>query len=187
MDLLLDILQAAGVAAAIGLRPFLPALLVAGLAAADLGVDFDGTAFAFLEEPWFLALLAVALVASFALRARADARVLLGLAVVLGAVFFAAQVDDRHDTWWYGLLLGAALAAAAAHVANAFFARVRTRLDADAAGDLPIYAEAAALAGAGLSVALPPLGLVVVGFLAFLARGGRRREGEKYAGLRILR
>ena len=28
---------------------------------------------------------------------------------------------------------------------------------------------------------------VAIGFFAFLLRGGRRREGEKYAGLRILR
>jgi hypothetical protein len=28
---------------------------------------------------------------------------------------------------------------------------------------------------------------VVVAFLAWLLRGGRRRSGEKYAGLRVLR
>ena len=49
MDLALDILQAAGIGAAVGIRPFLPALLVGALAAGDLGVDFDGTDFAFLE------------------------------------------------------------------------------------------------------------------------------------------
>ena len=187
MDLLLDILQAAGVAAAIGLRPAAPALLVGVLALLNLGVDFEGTAFAFLESPITLVVLAVLLVAAFVLRERIPGEALLGLAAVLGALFFAAQLDDRHDTWWYGLVLGALIAAGAAYVARGFFDRVRTRLDADAAGDLPIYAEAAATAGAGLSVALPPLGLVVVGFLASLARGGKRREGEKYAGLRILR
>ena len=36
------------------MRPFLPALLAGALAAADLGVDFDGTEFAFLETPWWL-------------------------------------------------------------------------------------------------------------------------------------
>ena len=49
------------------------------------------------------------------------------------------------------------------------------------------YAEAAALAAAGLSVLLPPLAVLVAAGLAWLLAGGRRRAGEKYAGLRILR
>ena len=40
---------------------------------------------------------------------------------------------------------------------------------------------------AALAVVVAPLSLVALGFFAFLLRGGRRREGEKYAGLRILR
>jgi hypothetical protein len=40
---------------------------------------------------------------------------------------------------------------------------------------------------AGASVLFPPLALVVLGALAWLLAGGRRRAGEKYAGLRILR
>src|SRR5947208_776183 len=51
---LLDLLQAAGIGAAVGIRPFLPALLVGALAAANLGIDFDGTNFSFLEKPPFL-------------------------------------------------------------------------------------------------------------------------------------
>ena len=58
MEFVLDLLQGAGIAAAIGIRPFLPVLLVGALASADLGIDFDGTAFAFLEEwPFLLAVL----------------------------------------------------------------------------------------------------------------------------------
>jgi hypothetical protein len=67
------------------------------------------------------------------------------------------------------------------------FVRVRARLDAGAAGLLPLYREALALAAAGLSVLFPPLALIVIAGLVFLLFGGRRREGEKYAGLRILR
>ena len=40
---------------------------------------------------------------------------------------------------------------------------------------------------AGLSVLFPPLAILVIGALGWLLAGGRRREGEKYAGLRILR
>ncbi|MBA3233006.1 MAG: hypothetical protein H0T17_03510, partial [Propionibacteriales bacterium] len=55
------------------------------------------------------------------------------------------------------------------------------------AGALPVYAEGVALAAAGLSILFPPLALLVVGGLVWLMSGGRRRAGEKYAGLRILR
>ena len=50
MDYLLDLLQGLGIAAAIGIRPFLPTLLAGALAAADVGLDFDGTDFSFLED-----------------------------------------------------------------------------------------------------------------------------------------
>ena len=62
MDYLLALLQGLGIAAAIGIRPFLPVLLTGALAAADLGIDFEGTAFSFLEQTGFLlAMLAGAL------------------------------------------------------------------------------------------------------------------------------
>ena len=48
MDFLLDLLQGAGLAAAIGIRPFLPVLLAGALASADLGLYFEGTDFSFL-------------------------------------------------------------------------------------------------------------------------------------------
>ena len=67
------------------------------------------------------------------------------------------------------------------------FGRVRSRLDAEAAAMLPLYAEVAALVACGLSILLPPLAILVVAGLAWLLAGGRRRAGEKYAGLRILR
>src|SRR5207249_2183172 len=63
MKLLFDLLQAAGVGAAIGIRPFLPALLVGALAAGNAGVDFGGTDFSFLEKAPFLVVLLVGLVA----------------------------------------------------------------------------------------------------------------------------
>jgi hypothetical protein len=52
---------------------------------------------------------------------------------------------------------------------------------------LPYYGEGVSLLAAGLSVLFPPLALLVIAGLGWLAAGGRRREGEKYAGLRILR
>ena len=64
---------------------------------------------------------------------------------------------------------------------------MRRRLDAEAANALPVYAEGAALAAAGLSILFPPLASLILGALIWLLAGGRRRAGEKYAGLRILR
>ncbi len=78
----------------------------------------------------------------------------------------------------------AALAAAAART---ILGRVRRRLDREAAAALPIYAEGAGLVLAGASVLFPPLALVGLVGLALLLVRSRRREGEKYAGLRILR
>jgi hypothetical protein len=191
MKLLLDLLQGAGASTAIGVRPFLPALVYGGLAADDLGVDFDGTAFAFLEAPWFLVLLAALLVVAVALRSRLEtgpgAMALVVAAVVLGALEAAGTLDDRFGVWWPGLILGAACALLGARVAADLLGRVRRRLDAEAAGALFLYAEAFALVLVGLSVLFPPLALVGIGLLVFLLLGGRRREGEKYAGLRILR
>ena len=52
----------AGLAAACGLRPFLPTLLAGALASSDtLGISFSGDPFQFLQESWWLLVVAVAL------------------------------------------------------------------------------------------------------------------------------
>jgi hypothetical protein len=195
MKLLLDILQGAGLGAAIGLRPFLPALLAGGLASANLGLDFDGTSFAFLESPWWLLILAVGLVLSILGRRRFETgpgeAALSGVAIGLGALLCAGSLDDRHATWWYGLLIGGALAWLGATVSRSLFSRVRARFaaagDQQAAAALPFYGEAAGVVVAGLSILFPPLALLAVAFLVALLITGRRRADSKYAGLRILR
>lgn len=194
MNLLLDLLQGLGIAAAVGIRPFLPVLLAGALAAADTGLDFDGTSFAFLEAwPFWVAVLLVVLGLEFAARRRdtPDTGPILwaGLAVVvvLGALEAAGSVDDRSDPWIIGLIGGAAAALLAWAATRALFARVRRRLDRDAAAALPVYGEGVAVVAAGLSILFPPLAVLVIGGLAWLLAGSRRREGEKYAGLRILR
>jgi hypothetical protein len=195
MKLLLDILQGLGVASATGLRPFLPAIAAGGFALADLGVDFDGTAFSFLESPIWLVVLVLALIASLVLRARLEEgpgdAVLGGIGIALGALLCAASIDDRHDTWWYGLLIGAAVAYLASGVSRGLISRVRSRFassgEREAAATLPLYAEVAGLLVAALSILFPPLSILAIGFLIALLVTGRRRSGQKYAGLRILR
>jgi Domain of unknown function (DUF4126) len=196
MDFTLDLLQGAGLAAAIGIRPFLPVLLAGALASADTGLDFSGTDFSFLESWPFLlgVLVVVAALDIVGRRAGRDAQdqpplvyLLAAVAVVLGALVAAGCVADRSDEWWAGAIVGVACAVLGFEAARSLFGRVRRRLDDQAANALPVYAEGAALAAAGLSILFPPLALLIIGGLIWLLTGGRRRAGEKYAGLRILR
>jgi hypothetical protein len=191
VDTLLDYLQAFGLGLAVGVRPFLAVLVAGALAAADAGVDFAGTAFAFLESPWFLVAAAAALLLSFLARARletpAGQAAVAGLSIGLGALLGAGTLDDRLDTWWPGLLVGAAGAALSNAATRDLLARTARRLDAHARAALPVWAEGVAALVAALTILLPPLALVAGALFAWLLAGGRRREGEKYAGLRILR
>ena len=194
MEFVLDLLQGAGIAAAIGIRPVLPVLLAGALASADAGLDFDGTSFAFLEQwPFLLGILVLVAVIDFGLRRRADLDappavwLLLALAVGLGALEAAGSLADHDHPVIAGIVVGAAAAALGFFAARSLFGRVRRRLDPDAQTALPVYGEGAALAAAGASILFPPLAIVVLAALAWLLIGARRREGEKYAGLRILR
>jgi hypothetical protein len=196
MDYLLALLQGLGIAAAIGIRPFLPTLLVGALAAGDLGIDFGGTDFVFLEQTAFLLVIVIA-VAVFNIVDRrrgadttgqsAAVMLLLACALALGALMASGSIADVSSDWWPGVPVGVAAASLGFLSARSLFGRVSARLDADTAKALPLYAEGLALLGAGLSVLFPPLAILLVAALAWLLIGGRRREGEKYAGLRILK
>src|SRR3954447_4521561 len=196
MHFAFDLLQGIGLAAAIGIRPFLPVLLAGALAAANVGLDFDGTDFSFLEKwPFLLAVLVVVGGLEYAAQRRGPQQAeplalvfaLGGIALALGALEAAGSLADHGYSIVPGIVLGAAAAALGFLAARSLFNRVRRRLDPEAARALPVYGEALALAGAGLSILFPPLAIPVVGGLAWILAGGRRREGEKYAGLRVLR
>ena len=194
MNYLFDLLQGLGIAAAIGIRPFLPTLLAGALAAGDVGLDYDGTDFSFLEKPGFLLAVLVAVAVLGFIERRQDlssnrpgVAALLAIALLLGMLQACASIADRSGDWWPGLIAGAAAAGLGFAAARSLFTRVRARLDNEAQSALPLFAEGAALLGAGLSILLPPLAILVVAALVWLLVGGRRRAGEKYAGLRILR
>jgi hypothetical protein len=193
MHLLLDILQGAGLAAVAGVRP-LPTLLVAGgLGAADAGLSFDGTRYAFLESPGFLVGVAVAFAVLTALQVRRAARpeggpidtLFVIVAVVAGALLFAGSLADRGHAAWPGELGGAACAALAIVATRGLLRRTSERLKGGA--PVGLYTAAGCAGAAALIVLAPPLALLLLGFLARLALGARRRGGERYAGLRILR
>src|SRR5215208_6784144 len=197
MSLFVDIGTGAGLASSTGVRPYLPPLLAGGLARGDVAIDFDGTDFSFLESTGFLAAVVVVGVAAFLLeRSAANRRAgstagspdgrpgfgpvealagLIGMA--LGALLFAGALADNGHPVWIGLLFGPLCAVLAWIAVGGLVERVRARLEPDQA----------ALVLAAIALFGPPLAfLAIPGFVVLLA-GSRRREGEKYAGLRILR
>jgi len=195
MSAFMDISTGAGLASSSGIRPYLPPLLAGGLARGDIAIDFDGTDFSFLESPAFLGAVVAIGVVAFLLERRRSAPAGRGAAelvsgaagVVLGALLFAGALADGGEESWIGLVLGPLLAVLGWFAVGGLVERVRGRLEPDQAALLTAYADAAALLLAAIAIFVPPLALLAIpGFLLLLA-GGRRREGQKYAGLRILR
>jgi hypothetical protein len=195
MSLVLDIGQGAGLASSSGVRPYLPPLLAGALARGNVGLDFSGTSYSFLERPWWLALMFALAVVSYLLERRrpgaASSRqvelVLGSLGLVFGALLFAGSLADEHYTSWPGLIGGAACAALAFAAVIGLLRRTRRRLDKSAASFLTAYADLISLALAGLAILIPPFSfLALVGFVLLLI-AGRRASGQKYEGLRILR
>ncbi|MDX6671783.1 MAG: hypothetical protein QOI91_2146 [Solirubrobacteraceae bacterium] len=195
MDLFLVICMGIGLAAAAGIRPFLPAMLAGALASAGAGLDFDGTNFLFLQDPAWLIIVVAALAAVVGYeRRRPDAfdtgtlgACLAGVSIGLGGLLFAASLDDLHYVWWPGLLGGIACAALANTVTRGFFARASSRLDPDSRSAMAVYKDGASLLVAALAIGLPPVSLLVLAALGWIWWRGRGRDDEKYAGLRILR
>ena len=174
--------------------PFLPGLVAGALAAADFTIDFEGTDLAFLEKPGWLLALVVALIVVVVLQRRGESSLLENvvalLAVVVGALLFAGALADHSDTWWPGHPARASLIAGLAFTASRdLFARVRgAPRRRGARRRCRVYADGVvARRSPLLAILVPPLSVVAIGFLVWLLLGGRRREGEKYAGLRILR
>jgi uncharacterized membrane protein YgdD (TMEM256/DUF423 family) len=193
VHLVFDIFQGIGVAAAVGIRPFLPSLAVGALAAGNVEIHFKHTDYSFLQSAPFLLGMAVAAIALALIERRQSAEtgplsiVLALAAVVLGALFFAGSLCRDHHTVWPGYPGGVACAALAIAATRPLFARVRARLDEATARALPVYTEIAALAVGALSIVAPPVGPIALAILLWLLIAGRRREGQKFAGLRILR
>lgn len=196
VHLLFDIFRGVGAAAAVGIRPFLPALVVAALAAGNAEIHFKHTHFSFLQGVPFLLVLVIGTIvlstlerrlAPERLQSRPVAIVLALISAALGALLFLGILAQGGFTDWPGAIAGVICAAIGAAATRPLFARVRRRLDAAAGGALPLYAEAAGVLLAALSIVAPPVGVIGLLGLLWLLLAGRRREGQKYAGLRILR
>jgi len=196
----------AGLAAACGLRPFLPLLLAGALGSAHaLGVSFAHAPYRFLASGWWLVAVTLALVLAYA------AQLLLGLTPTLdsgpertrpnplsiaisvlgyaaGALLFAGTLAAHRDASWPGLLGGLAAVALATNAAGPVITRARARLPDRAAREaLIVYLDAASLVLAALVALLHPLGFLALGLFAWFLLRTRSRADAKYQGLRILR
>jgi uncharacterized membrane protein YgdD (TMEM256/DUF423 family) len=196
VNLVFDILQGIGVASAVGVRPFLPALAVGALGAGDIQIDFAHCDMSWLQKPPFLLAMAVCAIALAILERRLSterlesapvALVLAAASIAIGAVLFAGSLCRGGYAIWPGLVGGAICALIGVLATRPLLARVRARLEGDSAALLPVLIEAAALLAAVLSVIAPPVGVIVLGLLLWLLIAGRGRGDQKYAGLRILR
>ena len=185
-----------GLAAACGLRPYLPTLLAGALGSAEaLGVLFTGH-FHFLQAGWWLVVVAVVFVGSYLLQRRLGQErfqavvqpAIVAQAVAVGALLFAGTLAAHGDAWWPGLIGGAAVAALALRASGPVVLGAQARLpDRTAREALTLYLDAVSLLFAALVALLHPLGYMLLIFLAVLLLRTRQRAGEKYAGLRILR
>ena len=196
MDLTFDIFQGIGVAAAVGVRPFLPALATGALAAGDVELSYKHTDFSFLQKPVFLLIMVLGVVLVGGIERRLAGRTeeprwltygLAAISLALGALFFGGELARNHDAVVIGIVAGVLCAAVGVLATKPLLARVRARLDAEAVGALPLIVEAAATLGAVLSIVAPPVGVIVLLGLLWLMIAGRGRQQHKYAGLRILR
>jgi hypothetical protein len=195
MSLIFDIGQGAGLAGSSGIRPFLPPLLAGALARGNVGLDFSGTSYSFLESPWWLALMFALAVVSYLLERRRPGAVssrqmeiVLGLlGIVFGALLFAGSLADTGHKAWPGLIGGAACALLGFAAIAGLLRRTRRRLDQSAASFLTAYADLISLALAGLAILFPPISFVALAGFVLLLISGQRRGGQKYEGLRILR
>jgi hypothetical protein len=196
MHLVFDIFQGIGVAAAVGIRPFAPAVAAGALAAGHVEIDFNGTDYSFMEHvPFLLALLILAVALAVVERRSSPERlqrgsfgVALALAsLALGGLLFAGTLADDHYAAWPGWIGGVVCALVAIAATRPLLARVRGRLDRTTAATVPVYTEVGAVLLSALSIVAPPVGPIALAGLLWLLFAGRRREGQKYAGLRILR
>jgi hypothetical protein len=159
-------------------------------------INFDHTSYSFLEQAPFLLVMVIGVALlgvteRRATRAQLEGRfvvaVLAAVSLVLGALMFAGALAQDHNVPWPGILAGALCAGVGLLATRPLLVRVRARLDDQTATMLPLFSESGALVAAVLSVLLPPVGVIVLLALLWLLYAGRRRDEQKYAGLRILR
>jgi hypothetical protein len=202
MSAFMDIGQGTGLAATAGARPFLPLIVTGAMAHEDAGVDFTGTDWAWMESWVFVGILAALFVLFWVLdRSGKNELIRPGgrameagppypfFCAAAGALLFAGSLADGGEASWPGLVAGALVGFIGYLALGRFFMRANQRLLA--AGDpgvlLGLGRDALTIAATVLVVVADVAGYAVALAVLVLLFTARRREGEKYEGLRVLR
>jgi hypothetical protein len=195
MDLFLAICQGLGLSLAIGIGGALAALFASMMASLAAGFDPEGTDFGFIASTWFLVTLLAFVVLALLARGRESLRIpVIALLSAAGGLAFAASLTEEGSTGWPGLVVGIIATAVAAMIATDVLEGAINRAKASgteagesAANTLIVGFSFGGMALAALALFVPPVSLIAAAALLFLAIGRRRKAGEKYEGLRILR
>jgi uncharacterized membrane protein len=200
VDFLLDspfahVAMGAGLATLCGLRAFVPLALLGLFARYDLlsAPDLHGTGFAFLMNPWIIAIfiaLAVLEIVADKLPALGGAQdfIAIPLRMAAGAAVFGASLASEGTVAIIvGMVAGAAIAGAA-HAAKSVVRQGATPANTGSSTTfLSLFEDMAAALGTVLVLLLPSLGIVLLALLIFFIYRILRRRRRKYKGLRILR
>jgi hypothetical protein len=197
----MDIGQGAGLASDGGLRPLLPPIVVGVMARADAGIDLEGTDFSWMESWIFIGVLAALFIGAWLIdRSKSNLMRRGGrdpeadpsyplLCAGAGALVFAASLAAGGETAWPGIVGGALLGFVGYLAFALLFMRANRRLAA--AGDpgtlLGLGRDALTIGLCVLVILADVAGYLVVIAALVLLVTARRREGEKYEGLRVLR
>jgi hypothetical protein len=171
VHLVFDIFQAIGLAAAVGVRPFLPALAAGALAAGDVELTFKHTSYAFLQGTPFLLALVVGVIILTLLERQLQGGAGAGRIGVAGGAGKAKPVAGRKPVAGLDLSpLTLVLVLAGAAIGAVFFAGELARGHAvvwpgyvagpvcaliGAAASQPLFARVRARLDAAAAAALP--------------------------------
>ena len=192
----MEICQGLGLALAVGIGGPIAALFIAMMGSLDAGIHPGGSDYDFLGATWFLVTLLALVVLAMLARSRPSLRYpTIAVLAAIGAIVCAASFAENGDVAWPGLVIGAVATALAALVSYDVLEGAIGRAkgnepgskEADAANFLIVAFAAAGIVLAAVCLFVPPVSLLAVAALAYLAATRRRRADEKYEGLRILR
>jgi hypothetical protein len=202
MSTFTDIGQGAGLGTTSGARPFLAVITTGVLAHEDAGVDFTGTDWSWMESWVFIGILAALYIVFWVMDRQGKSEVIRpgGRAMeagppypvfcaVAGALLFAGSLADGGHTSWPGLIAGAAIGFIGYLALGRLFMRANQRLLAtgDPGVVLGLGRDLLTIALVVVCVLVDVVGYVVLFAALVLLVTARRREGEKYEGLRVLR
>ena len=209
MDLFLAICQGLGLALAIGIGGPIAALFASMMGSLDVGFDPEGTDYGFMTATWFLVMLLAVVLLFVIARGRELLRMpVLVILAAIGAIAFAGSLAEEGYAAWPGLVVGALVTFGTAMVSGQILdgainrakaagagrgglgrdiGDTRPSPEADAANVLVVAFTVAGVLIATPALLVPPLALIAGAAVLVIALRRRRKAGEKYEGLRILR